>query len=434
MNIGFQLIDFSRNTNILREFDRIKKEYRLSQTVLLDTQRHRLSEFLLNLKTNPSFSRYLDEVTPNAIVKDPVSVLANLPITDKTFIRNHFMEIFIPERGRFEHNYTGGSTGAPFHYVQDKISVSRIKAFNYLLWDYFLGYRFGDPVLVVGGASLGVNTKWTKRVYNYLQNRLMIPGDIIDEGDERNLRIVLSSSFRYIYGYPSSILQYVRLAKRKKLRLKRPLHGVITTSEMLYLNMRKELEDFFNCRVLNIYGANDGGIISGSADNHPFHYNGLDCFVEVLPNKEEESAGGELLLTNLNSFHFPFVRYRVGDIGRIATDTGNEWPFQLSAVEGRAREMIRNTKGRLFHGSLFNKLFKNFDNITQYQIIQKKDAGLRVNIICENIGECESLQLAIHEMVSKLIDDPATMLSVVCNEPLLKSSNLKTKIVITDDD
>lgn len=52
----------------------------------------------------------------------------------------------------------------------------------------------------------------------------------------------------------------------------------------------------------------------------------------------------EILLTNLSSLNFPFIRYRVGDIGSVdntACTCGLNWP-RITNLRGRTRDLIKH--------------------------------------------------------------------------------------------
>jgi phenylacetate-CoA ligase len=144
---------------------------------------------------------------------------------------------------------------------------------------------------------------------------------------------------------------------------------------MLYDEQKEYIETFFNKPVLNVYGANDGGIMSASLNNKEFFYNGIDCFVETVDVLGYE----ELLLTNLTSYAFPFVRYRVGDIGIL--DSDGICPFVLRDIKGRTRDFVYVSDTEKIHGSAFNKVFKRHSDIVNYQVIQQENTDCVVRII-----------------------------------------------------
>jgi len=425
----FLIIDFLRGTTVVFNYFKYKRIFRRSPTALINLQKKNLINFLKRVRENEAFKAFFKGITIKDIYNDPEKVLRQAPVIDKEFIKKNFNKIFNQRKGAYEENFTGGSTGTPFKYILDKRTISRVKAFNYYLWNKYLGYKFGDKILVIGGSSLGANSGFKKRLYNFLQNKIFIPGDIIDAKQYIYIDKLINRKYKIIYGYPSSILSYVSIAQKKNLCFKNKIKGVVTTSEMLLDKDKKIIEDFFSTSVLNIYGANDGGLISGSIDNKNFLYNGVDCFVEEYQQTIEGMK--ELVLTNLNSRVFPFLRYKVGDIGEVnnKSDIG---PFVLTNIYGRTRDFFKNTKGEIFHGVLINKILKDFKEIEKYQLIQYEDFNIIFYIKTTNKELFEKIANNVYKKLTYLINDENITINIKYKEIFKNSVDEKLKLIISD--
>lgn len=427
--LRFFIIDLFRGTKVLLNYLSYIRLYRSSKSIEeISLQNQKLVEFLTTLSSHPIFSNYLKDVSLDDIKSNPESILKSLPITDKEFITERFKTFLYVKSEKYEHNYTGGSTGSPFHYILDKITISKTRAFNYYLWNKYLGYNLGERILVIGGSSLGTNKSLKKRVYNFLQNKIFIPGDIVGKASsDAHIKSLLNKKYKVIYGYPSSILSYIEYAKKNNISFINKIKGVITTSEMLYDMDKAIIESFFSAPVLNVYGANDGGVISGSIDNKNFIFNGLDCYIEEY--YENGLKEPELLLTNLNSRVFPFVRYRVGDIGNL--DKGSALgSFVINNLKGRTRDFFKNTKGDTFHGSLLNKILKNIKGIIRYQLIQDKDYNIRFYLQLSVSEDNNAIKVEVCRHLEELISDSEIVIKVIITNDFLKFSNNKHKLVI----
>jgi phenylacetate-CoA ligase len=239
----------------------------------------------------------------------------------------------------------------------------------------------------------------------------------------------MNGAYKYIYGYPSSILSYISIANTKSLLYKNRIKGVITTSETLSDDDKRKIESFFSVPVLNIYGANDGGIMSGSLDNKNFFYNGLDCYVEEVPTNFDSEK--ELLLTNLNSSKFPFARYKVGDIAHIVCNNIDS-PFVLQSIKGRTRDTFQNKKGIKFHGSLINKLLKDLPYIEQYQLCQNKNYDIIFNIKTKEEQQVALCSEILTSRFKELLSDDSIDISVCYVHSFIFNSNSKKKLIISD--
>lgn len=376
---GYKIIDWIRKTNsveVCKSYIELIKTPDINH-IAKEMQRENLTAFLFRLRNNDFYRQYLIGITDNEIRNYPYEIIKCFPIVDKILIRNNFDKIRnLAWKG--ENAYTGGSTGSPFHYVVDKKLLSHVVGFTLFLWHYLTDYNFEDNVVVVGGTSVGDKRNPKKRLLHYLQKRSFISGGEINEDNAKALISLINTAKHPIvlYGYPSSICEYISLIKRLGLEFdKQKIKSVITTSETLFTHRREKIEQFFGRKVANLYGARDGGISSGSLDDRAFIYNGIDCFAE---NVEFEGLN-ELVLTNLHSDAFPFVRYRIGDIADLSI-TNKGYPFLLSNLTGRTRDFIALPDGRKIHGSKINKLFANHP-VGEYQITQHQGLVCDIKIV-----------------------------------------------------
>jgi phenylacetate-CoA ligase len=426
MKPGFLIIDLLRNTNIINEYKNILQEYSLPIPEQSDKRLEKLSFFLISLKNNIYYSPILSQYSNEEILKSPADILQQVPVIRKDDIKKNFFKLLNFKSG-YELNFTGGSSGQPLKYAMSKLSISRTKAFNYYLWNKYLNYNIGEKILVIGGSSLGSITLLKSKVYNFLQNKVFIEGSNIKSNSTMdNTRYILSGKYSFIYGYPSSIEYFVDFATENSLQFNKNLKGIITTSEMLDDFTKSKIQKYFNTKVLNIYGANDGGIISGSIDNKVFHYNYLDCFVTTMPGNYGKT---ELLLTNLNSEGFPFVNYAVEDLGSTSCSDSFSFPNVITNLEGRSRDIIKNIKGDHFHGALFNNIIHNFDQIEKYQIIQNKDYSLEF-IFKVKAGTFQKNN-ELFNMINKIFNDDDMIISFSYNKPFVVGVNGKYKTIIS---
>lgn len=377
MKIGLYLIDWIRGTDILKHFEDLKKQ---SSAKIVAPPTIRIAQLLKEIKNSNTFYRQImEQFTFEEIDKNPLEVLSKLPLMDKKSISSHYKEIFTPLKHRpVQKKKTGGSTGTPFYYYVDKEHLSWFWGYIYYFWNLHSGYQPGDPFITIAGNSLRTTKKrFLEKTYHFLQNNYFITGDIIDE----NLRIDYSrtSNSILLYGYPSSIINIIK-AKPEVLKHFTSLKAVFTTSEQLLPAARKSIEAAFKVPVYDMYGANDGGVLTCECSAHNgYHINDQNCYVETFVN---EHGMSEILLTNLNSYSFPFVRYRVGDLGKLESqicDCGENTP-RIIELKGRTRDMILLPGGKSIHGSFFNNVFYKYPIIDGYRIVQNKDLSIVLHI------------------------------------------------------
>lgn len=391
MNAGVRLIDFYRKTDILGKYDMLKESYaRDHSNDIADN----LANLLLTLKKhNAWYKPLLKQFSDAYIIGNPYDVLNNLPVSDKHSINKNYNLIFSPIKDRqTQAKKTGGSTGQPFHYIVDKEHLSWFWAHIYFFWNQYSGYEPGDPFITIAGNSLRTSGKRVlENVYHYLQNNYFIKGDIINTSVSINTKHAAKAVL--LYGYPSSIVNMLAY-KPDFPKYTKNIKAIFTTSEQLLPAVREKIESAFGVPVFDMYGANDGGILSCECTSHDgYHFNAANCYVETFTN---EFGMSELLLTNLTGYSFPFVRYRVGDLGSIdysPCKCGLMTP-RIISLKGRTRDLLAMPDGSKMHGSWFNNLFYSYKDIDGYRIVQQKNLHITIYLHVKG-SKYEEVKLAV---------------------------------------
>lgn len=397
---GIKLIDWIRQTQVRQKYQEL---HRLADRPeqMTELQHTNLIALIKHLKSKNSYYQPLLKMFSNDEISDnPITILKNLPITDKQLINLNYKKIYTPDPNRpAQKKKTGGSTGTPFYYYVDNEHISWFWAHIYFFWNRYGGFNPGDPFVTIAGNSLRTtNRQFSELVYHFLQNNYFIKGDVIEPDMELSARRIQNAVI--LYGYPSSILNIIRL-KPDIPGLFKNLRAIFTTSEQLTPQHRKGIENAFGKPVFDMYGANDGGILTCECTEHQgYHINMLNCFVEIFKN---EQGMEEILLTNLSSYSFPFVRYRLGDLGTISDkpcECGLSWP-KITNLKGRTRDLIHLPSGTAIHGSYFNNILYRYPSIDGYKIVQHKDYSLEVLIHITNDKDFIKISSEISHIITK---------------------------------
>lgn len=397
MRAGIRMIDLVRGTDILKKYDELVALGNQGSLSGISVDK-RIADLLIALKEHNTFYKPLLKKYSSVQISDnPLEVLNSMPIMDKQVINDNYRDIFTPIEGRkTQKKKTGGSTGNPFYYYVDKEHLSWFWAYIYFFWNRYSGYNPGDPFITIAGNSLRTNNRRiAEKGYHKLQQNYFIKGDIIDA--EIVINYSKSNKAVLLYGYPSSIMNLLKV-KPELVNHVRKLRAIFTTSEQLTPNTRKFIENALHVPVFDMYGANDGGILTCECPQHDgYHINIHNCFVETFQN---EFGMSELLLTNLNSFSFPLVRYRVGDLGKTvgkSCSCGLNWP-KITELKGRTRDLIKLPDGKSVHGSFFNNVLYKYPIIDGYRIVQQKDLSLILFLHLQDPDKYE-------EISKKIVDE-----------------------------
>ena len=174
---------------------------------------------------------------------------------------------------------------------------------------------------------------------------------------------------------------------------------IIPVGEVLTEQMRKLMQSVFQAKVADIYGCNEAGDVAWQClEGGHYHINIDNVIVEVLTDGKPAVPGqiGEVVITNLNRYAMPIIRYKNGDLARLSTQDcpcGCKLPM-IAEIIGRSGEDITLPTGRIVPWNELKSLM-NHPQIRQFQIIQNTKGDLLIKYIKEPNAD----KLALDELL-----------------------------------
>jgi phenylacetate-CoA ligase len=160
--------------------------------------------------------------------------------------------------------------------------------------------------------------------------------------------------------------------------------GVFTYGQQLLPHYRKAIEEAFNCRVYDRYGSTEVPQIASQCGSHEGHHVvDENVLVEIAKDGEAAAPGeeGNVLITSLNGYATPFIRYDIGDTGRILKD---ECPcgrkLSLFSPIGRDYEYFVHSDGTFTFFRDLNTVFEDLP-IKDFQIVQQTLDEILIKIV-----------------------------------------------------
>lgn len=271
-------------------------------------------------------------------------------------------------------NATGGSTGTPLTFYQDRHYWNE-RNLSVYYFDRWAGWDFGAPQLIVWGSLADVegNRNWRHRFNNFWRNHYWLNGFRLTEPAMREAYEQMQRWHpETILAYPSSLYQFAKFLSENSLNGLGKLKGIISAAEMLHPPYRALAETVFKTKVYNRYGGREVGLIGMACAAGRMHINCRDVYLEV-DSPSPYTEPGDILITQLNNYAMPFIRYRIGDIGTLSDEVcpcGNQLPV-LSELLGRSTATFRTKTGTLIHGGYFTQQFYKLAGVSQFQLIQE---------------------------------------------------------------
>ena len=319
--------------------------------------------------------------------------LHKLPFLTKPDIRKHlYFDIMSEDHDKAQilKVTTSGSTGEPFVCYADRAQLEMRWATT-LRAQEWTGYRFGDPTLRLWHQTLGMTKAQAakERADTILSNRTFVPiFELSDANLSRMIDTVVRAEPVLMDGYAEAldfIARYLKSTGRVDVRPR----ALMSSAQTLPLPSRRLIEEAFGCKVFDKYGSREFSGIAYECEAHAGHHVVAETYVvEVLRDGEPVPPGevGEVVITDLNNFCMPFIRYRIGDLAE-ALDAGapcacGRGSPRLGAIEGRVQSIIQGTDGRYLPGTFFAHYLKEFDHaIKKFQVVQEERDAMTFRVV-----------------------------------------------------
>lgn len=308
------------------------------------------------------------------------------PVLERDTVRERGRELLADNaEGPLLPSSTGGSTGRPLVFWSDRIKEARHNAQKLRFRGWF-GIRPGDRQVDFWGSPIELDKASRLRV---IKDRYFLNQVVLSAHDLTAERLQAYAAFlgrfrpRLVYGYPTVIVRVAQTLRAYPALARgwRP-RAVVCTSEMLYPQVRDAIAEILECPVANEYGSRDAGLIAHECPHGRLHIASEHVHVEV--DQPDADGIGDLLVTNLDGYAMPFVRYRVGDRGRLGAagdcPCGSTLPT-LDRLEGRRNDFLVGGEGRRVHGSAANYVMRELPQVAQYRLVQRADLSLDIQVI-----------------------------------------------------
>lgn len=344
-------------------------------------QENRLAEVITHAYEHVPFYRHLfeeAELTPQDI--RTIGDLQKLPIVRKSDILKSPSAFMADDADKYPymHHHTGGTTGIPCPYCNDRKSWALNWALKMRTFEW-AGYRYGvDRLAVMAGGSLipGKNTGLKHRVWRWINNYYSMPiTHMTPETMDMYAREIKRQKIEFMRGYPTAITAFAEYLIGKGETI--PMKSIFTTAEMLYPHQRERIRAAFRCDVYNTYGCGDG---MGQATDCECH-DGMHICQEVsimqIVNERgeevDEGQEGEIVLTSLYDFAMPFIRYAPGDRAIKGVDKcecGRTMPM-IKTIIGRSSDNFKFSNGRVVNALSF-PFEELVEEVEKFQIVQEQ--------------------------------------------------------------
>lgn len=355
-------------------------------------QFNRLKELLVHCERNVPF--YRERFLKCGFSARDFSSLEQMnliPPLTRQDLQVHWQDI-IASNYRGKKLYTGssgGSTGQPVSYRKDRNATSAGQAAHLLGWS-LSGWKMSMKGLHIWGNPATVNEEWG-RLSSKLKARIFrhhkFPAYKLHDGTRLNelYQLIRKERYDYIDGYTNAIFHFAEYLKAGGLSFDHEIKYVLTTAENLHDFQRRTIEEAI-APVFDTYGCSEINSIAYECSRCK-RYHIIDPHVCVeFGNRVDSFGTSPLMITDLDNFAFPLVRYMNGDLGIPGAGDTDECELKFSVMEsvsGRETDLIKLKEGGVlsvpsFFGSM---LLRKVNGLIQYQVEKVSEEMLHINLV-----------------------------------------------------
>ena len=373
-NLIKQIVVDIASPNIKRYLTEYQKTDCYSKQQIDEYQMEKLCKLLdFSYRYVPYYTDLFDSLhlKPTDIVS--VNDLQKLPILTKEIIWKEGSRLWATKEMKgVKDASTSGSSGHPVVLKKTKEAREIEQALMYRYRNN-AGVNPNECSLMIwGGHSFSRLGTLKNKCKQWILNEYFYDTYQIKDSDISEIIDILSSGrIKYLRGYTSAIYYIAQQILDRGLHFDIPFISV--TAEKLLDSQRVIIEKALGSNLFDQYGCGECGAIAYECSEHKgLHHNFEHSILEVLDDNDSPSTTGRVVLTNLDNYAMPLIRYENGDVVTLANEDctcGRQSTF-IKKIEGRTYDMFYGENGQKVHAGFLDDVLLEVDLLNKYQIKQ----------------------------------------------------------------
>jgi phenylacetate-CoA ligase len=366
-----------RGRSTLRVLARLQALAKTTPPALRTYTNQRLRDLLAFAGTRlPYYAHVFARCGIDPLAADVQAELRKLPLLEKAEVRAQTERMVwrdVPG-GALPHA-SGGTTGDALHFFIDRVRQAEDLGARLFMQGLF-GVHPGDRRLHLWGSPIEAKGAGLKRWRDRLLNeRLLDAFHLAPTQLDAHLARIGRFKPRVIYGYPTALTLLARHAVDSNTSLSFPwLRLIVLTGEEVRAAQIAQIHATFGCAVASEYGNREVGLIAHDCRRGRMHILSPHIHLDITragQNTETERCG-DVACTTLNTRAQPFIRYRLGDVGRrLADPCPCGLPFPTLRLEGgKITGFVALPDGRLCHGAITSHVLRDEPGLVEFKTYQ----------------------------------------------------------------
>jgi phenylacetate-CoA ligase len=390
-----KIADFITGKKVWDYYQLYNKTQWYSDSEMNELQIRKLKKLLKHCYDNvPYYRTVIDEKKIDIENFDSLSVLSEFPALTKEIIQKNY-QAFIPLNNNqikgVKISQTGGTTGNILYKRNDSQTRSSIWG-SFKRYEEWMNMNKDDRTLILMGGHVkekNFRQKTIEKAGSLLENSVSV--DIYntsDETTEKVINLLLSNKFSMIRSYPQFLFEIAK--KLEKRGLSFDIKAISSTAEPVMPEQRALFRKVFNAEVFDQYGCGEIGGMAYECNRHE----GLHIAEERVIIETNET--NELLITDLDNFTMPFIRYWNADQAILSNEkcSCGRQSRLIRQILGRTCDYITGINGQYLHWAYFWHLVFESNiaenrNLRKFQIIQNSASGLLIKLVSNALSDEE---------------------------------------------
>lgn len=267
------------------------------------------------------------------------------------------------------------------------------------------------PGIMREKKAMFTDASWFNDSVNIIGDMLYLNTKFLDEKRFEDYFSALNKfQPKFIHCPPSALYEFVSYLIKTSKNLNYRIDYIELAGEFVSDGVYKELSHFFDgTTIINYYGAIEVFSIAHGCKNKNLHIIDDSVFVEV--DNCDSQGFGQLVITSLVNKAMPFIRYKIGDIGKISENTCSCGKREkiIDLKSGRIYDYYKDGNRKItadFFRKVLAEYFKETNderNLIQFSIKQEKQDLLHYFLAVQDKNKVNTNELK--EYLLKSIND-----------------------------
>jgi len=391
------------NLNIFFKLRTLLKNYPFNADKIKAVQLKKLKKLLIYSYNHFEFYKVrFDQAGFNPFNIKSVDEIPKIPVMDKTEYKK-FIDLEVIKQPELYRKYyqdgTSGSTGEPLKIYRTWNERAYMLA-KYIRSLFLNGYRYRDITFCLPSPHRITKSDSFLQKLGLLRRKSIAYTEPVEKMVDGYIRIKAD----LLYANKSQLIQMAQYIIDKGIRIRKP-RLINCSGEVLDIPSRNMIESVFGQnRLFEVYGTVEFNNLGFQLCNENFyHFNHDTNLIELEDDRGNiNSERGRCIVTDLNIYSFPLIRYKLNDWIEMENRDGLS---VITKIIGRDDDWVSLKNGTKIPFHPFYEVMEKRPLIRQFRFVQESNDLIEAFIVLKDGVEKNGFKKElIRELKSEISD------------------------------